>query len=252
MTRWHEQEEWWVNTAQVMFGRDSWETAPLQVDQTLALAGLEPPVRVLDMPCGVGRHALAFARLDCHVTAVDRTAAYLDQARTAIEGQTTSLQFIQGDMREFVRPGAFDLAVNLFTSFGYFEDEDENLRVLRNFHESLRPGGVLVMDLKSKEILAREFTPHDWRELEDGTLLVEERKVTHDWTWMEVRWLLIRGGERRDYPFSYRLYSASELKQMLVETGFTPIRVYGDLSGTAYDHTARRLVLVASKLESQA
>ncbi|HLV43732.1 MAG TPA: class I SAM-dependent methyltransferase [Aggregatilineales bacterium] len=247
MTTWHEQDEWWEAIAPVLFGQRAWALAPQQVEQVLALAGMEPPVRVLDMPAGVGRHALEFARLGCTVTAVDRTAAYLNRARAQAEELGLKIEFVQSDMRAFEREGAFDLAVNLFTSFGYFDDQADDLQVLRNFYTSLRPGGVFVMDMMGKEVLARIFQARDWRELEDGTLLLEERKVQQDWSWMENRWILIRNGERRDFPLSHRLYGATGLKALLQQAGFQNIRMYGDLGGDAYDERARRLIAVARR-----
>lgn len=247
MDTWHEQDDWWEATAQVMFRQRAWDAAPQQVEQVLALAGIEPPAHVLDMPSGVGRHSIEFARLGCTVTAVDRTASYLKRAQARAEELGLKVEFVQADMREFDRPDAFDLAVNLSTSFGYFEDQADDRRVLRNFLESLRPGGALVMDLMGKEVLARIFRPHDWLELEDGTLLLEKRQVRGDWSWMDNEWILVRDGERRVYPLSHRLYSAAELKALLAGAGFTSARAYGDLAGADYDHDARRLVIVARK-----
>lgn len=246
---WHELDEWWEATTGVLFQAKAWALAPHQVEQVLALAGMEPPARVLDMPCGVGRHSLEFARLGCTVTGVDRTAAYLRQARGRAEDLGLRIEFVQSDMRDFKRPEAFDLAVNLFTSFGYFEDIADDRKVLENFYTSLRPGGVLVMDLMGKEVLARVFQPRDWRQLDDGTLLLEEREVTQDWSWMKNRWILIRDSERKEYPLSHRIYSAAGLKAMLADTGFDSVRAYGSLGGAAYDHEATRLVLVARKPE---
>jgi SAM-dependent methyltransferase len=244
---WHDQDRWWEGTRPALFRAWTWDRAPQQVEQVLALAGIEPPVRVLDMPCGVGRHALEFARLGCMVTGVDRTEAYLREARERAEELGLKVEFVEGDMREFRREGTFDLGVNLFTSFGYFEDQAEDVAVLRNFHESLRPDGTLIMEMAGKEIIARDFQPRDWRELDDGALWLEERRVTHDWTWIENRWILIKDGERREFPLATRLYGAAELRRVLEEAGFETIRVYGSLGGAAYDHEAERLIAVARR-----
>ncbi len=249
MTEWYDKDQWWEGTGKKLFPPQAWELAPQQVEQVMALAALEPPVRVLDLPCGVGRHTLEFARMGCQVTAVDRTAAYLDEARARADELGLAVEFVQADMREFQRPEAFDLAVNLFTSFGYFEDPDEDLRVLLNFHASLRPGGALVMELMGKEVLARIYRPRNWYELEDGTIVLEGSTVTKDWTWVESRWILIKDGQVLEYPVSHRLYGASDLRQVLEQAGFDPIRVYGDLAGSAYDQNAQRLIAIARKPE---
>lgn len=247
MEDWHDQDEWWEATGQVMFGERAWELAPQQVEQLFSLVALEPPLRVLDLPCGVGRHTVEFARLGCPVTAVDRTAAYLEQAKEHARESGLDVEFVKADMREFRRADAYDLAVNLFTSFGYFEDQSDDVQVLTNFYVSLRPGGVLVIDTMGKEVLAHIFTPRSWHELDDGTLVLEDRRVTRNWTWMENRWILVKNGERRDYPLSHRIYGASDLERLLVLVGFDPVQIYGDFSGTSYDHAAQRLVVVARK-----
>lgn len=249
MAAWHDRDEWWEGTGTALFQPWAWKYAPQQVEQALALAGIEPPVRVLDMPCGTGRHALEFARLGCTVTGVDRTAAYLREAHEHAEELGLKIEFVESDMRAFRREETFDLGVNLFTSFGYFEDQAEDVAVLENFHASLKPGGALIMEMAGKEVVARGFQPRDWQELDDGSLWLEERRVTHDWTWIENRWILIRGGERHEFPLATRLYGAAELRRVLEEAGFESIRLYGSLGGAAYDHEAERLIAIARRAD---
>jgi SAM-dependent methyltransferase len=208
---------------------------------------------VLDMPCGPGRHSLELARRGFRVTGVDRTVAYLDTARqkAAAEGLdgVAQVEWIKADMRDFRLPERFDAAINLFTSFGYFEDPAEDRQVAANFFASLRPGGRLLMDMMGKEVLARVFREQDWEEEEDGTLFLEERKITRNWGWIENRWIAIRGERRVEFRLGHRLYSAVELTALLTEVGFIDLSVYGSLAGDPYDHTARRLVVLAHKPE---
>jgi len=71
----------------------------------------------------------------------------------------------------------FDIAISLFTSFGYFEDPRDDQKVLANVHASLKPGGKLLMDMSGKEVIARTFQPTGWSEPEPGTLVLQDRKV---------------------------------------------------------------------------
>jgi len=249
MSNWHDRDDWWEGTADIVFHAWAQKHAPQQVERVLALAALEPPIYVLDLPCGIGRHTLEFSRLGCRVTAVDRTQMYLDRAAEKANDLGLNVEFIKEDMRIFRRPESYDLAVNLYTSFGYFEDLDEEQQVLDNYYTSLRPGGVLVMDMAGKEVFARVFQERDWHEMDDGTLVLEERKIVSDWTCFNTRWIVVRDGERREYPFSLRIYGASDLRGMLEKAGFEPVRIYGDLDGSAYDHNAQRLIAVARKPE---
>jgi len=176
MKPWHEEDAFWQTFAPTMFGEPRWAAASGEVDQVLALAKIAPGAAVLDLACGPGRHALELARRGLKVTAVDRTAAYLAQARQRAAEQGLTVEWVQADMREFCRPEAFDAAVNLFTAFGYFENPADDRNVAGNLFRSLRPDGALVMEMVGKEILARIFRERDWHEEPDGTLMLEERK----------------------------------------------------------------------------
>ncbi len=149
----------------------------------------------------------------------------------------------------FRRYGAFDLVVNLFTSLGYFDDPADDLRVLGNIHASLSEGGVVVFELMGKEVLTRIFRERDWSE-KDGHLLLEERIPRSSWGWMDNRWILIApDGGRRELSFGHRLWSATELTELLRSAGFSDVATYGSLSGAEYGPTAMRLVAVARKVQ---
>ena len=133
---------------------------------------------MLDLCCGPGRHSLEFARRGFRVTGVDRTAHYLTTARAAATREGLTVEFVQEDMRHFHRPAAFDLALNLFSSFGYFEDVANDLRVLQHLHDSLKSGGQVLLEMAGKEPLARMFQPRTWhRHAERDEYLLEERII---------------------------------------------------------------------------
>ncbi len=248
MTTWHEMDDFWHTFASFMFGESEWEAAPHDIEQVLQLLGLPPGAAVLDMGCGPGRHSLELARRGFRVTGVDRTAAYLRQARQAAEEEGLEVEFVKADMRDFCRADAYQGAVSMYTSFGYFEDAAENQRVLDNLYRSLQPGGRLLVDVMGKEILARIYQRRNWSEEEDGTLVLQDRQVGRDWSWMEVRYIAVRAGEQREFRVSHWIYSATELRSLLQAAGFAEVSVYGDLAGAPYDQHAKRLVAVARKM----
>lgn len=84
-------------------------------------------------------------------------------------------------------------------------------------------------------------------EVNDGAVLLQERKVSNDWGRMDLRWIILKGSKRIEYAVSNRLYSSAELSNLLKDCGFRKVDVYGNLEGVPYDHKARRLVVVASK-----
>jgi SAM-dependent methyltransferase len=246
MNAWHEQDAFWEKWAPIMFHERRWEKTAEEVANIISLLNIGEATSVLDLCCGPGRHSLELARQGFSVTAVDRTKMYLERARKQAETEGLGIEFIQEDMRRFCRPGSFDVAINLFTSFGYFEDMNEDRQVAANVYHSLKEKGVFLIDIMGKEVLARIFRERDWYEL-DNTMILAERKVCANWTWMENRWLMVRDGKMDECKVSHRLYSAAELAALLSDCGFKVIDVYGDLTGAPYDHTAKRLVLVAHK-----
>src|SRR5215469_15208621 len=138
---WFEDEDFWRELYTFMFPPERFAAADQQADQILALA--QPAGKsMLDLCCGPGRHSIAFARRGFQVTAVDRSPLLLTRAKQHAAEVGMKCEWILSDMRAFVRPDAFDLACNLFTSFGYFDDEADDIRVLRNVLVSLKPGGV--------------------------------------------------------------------------------------------------------------
>ncbi|MHC4695963.1 MAG: class I SAM-dependent methyltransferase [Planctomycetota bacterium] len=247
MTEWHEDDSFWEETAPVLFTGERLQKAATEVEQILGLVELPHGAAILDLACGQGRHALEFARRGYSVTGVDRTSGYIAEGQRKATEHNLDIEWVRADMRHFRRPGSFDAAVSLLTSFGYFEDPEEDRRVAENLFSSLRAGGRLVLDLMGKEVLARIYRQYDWHEEPDGTLLLEERQLMDDWSRLEARWIVIRGERRSEHRFTLRLYSAAELKTLLLDVGFREVNMYGSLAGSPYDHEAERLVAVCRR-----
>jgi ubiquinone/menaquinone biosynthesis C-methylase UbiE len=141
MTVWHERKDFWEKTAPFIFTKRHWESAVQDLDYLVERLGVKAGDAILDLCCGPGRHSLEFARRGYKVTGVDIMPAYLDEARTRADEEDLEVEFIREDARHFERMEAFHGAILMYTSFGYFEDRWENLRVLENVLGSLKPGG---------------------------------------------------------------------------------------------------------------
>lgn len=243
---WHEDERFWEETAFFQFSERAWIAAKDQVEAIIKLLGLAPGMRILDMPCGPGRHALEFARRGFQVTGVDLTSAFIAQARERAEKEGLSAEFLREDMRKFQRKNFYDVGLNLFTSLGYFDDPAEDKKVLENFFSSLRPGGLFLIDVRGKETLARDFRPRDWRE-QEGALILEQMEIIEGWSRVRTRWIVIKNGERKEFVLTLRLYSGAELKRLLEDVGFGEVQLFGDFSGNPYGPEARRLIAVGRK-----
>jgi SAM-dependent methyltransferase len=243
---WFEDDSFWAMFKPSLFGEERRQLAAREAEPLTKLLRLKPGARVLDLCCGPGRFSIELARRGFRVTGVDRTALYLREARKRARQQKLDVEFVKSDMRRFVRPQSFDACINMFTSFGYFENPADDFKVCRNMYRSLRPGGRFLIQAAGKEWLARNFQPTDWREMA-GTFVLEERKVAPGWTGLENRWVLIQKGKVREFRFFLRVYSGVELRDLLRRAGFAKADICGGLNGEPYDHSTRWLVAVGRK-----
>ena len=243
---WYEHDGFWETISAGLFTSERMLSAKKEVEQIVSLLKLQAGASICDLCCGVGRHSLELGRLGYRVTGVDRTGLYLEEAKKKADEEGLNIRFVQEDMRRFCEPEAFDAVINVLTSFGYFEDLEDDKRVLENVYKSLKNGGKFLIDIMGKEVLARIFQEKRWRE-EDGLIILEEAKASEDWGRIDSRWIIIRDERREECRFSLRIYSASELCELLKSCGFGRVEIYGDLSGSPYDKTAQRLVVVAHK-----
>jgi SAM-dependent methyltransferase len=244
---WYQQDKLWNDLKPVFFSSERQTDAITEVDKITKLIDIKPAVKILDLCCGIGRHSLEFARRGYPVTAVDRTRTYLDHARNRAKSEGLKIDFICQDIRKFQRKSSFDVILNLLTSFGYFEKEEDDRSVVKNMHRSLKTNGTIIFDLMGKEVLARIFKEKDWYYVDDFKVL-EERKIIQNWSRVESCWTVIKNKTITEYQISLRLYSAVEISNLLRESGFKQIEVYGDFDGNPYNQNAKRLVVVGKKV----
>jgi SAM-dependent methyltransferase len=238
---WFEDEGFWTAYAPVMFDEARWAEVPGVIDCIERLVRPKPGAAVLDACCGPGRHSLEFASRGYRVTGIDITAAYLEAARESAAG---GARFLRADIRDFSVEEPFDLAINLYTSIGYFADPEEDLMAFSRLRAALRPGGSLVIETTGKETAARDFVAGEGFE-RGGWAIRTEYSVVGAWEGLRNRWILSRNGEIVDRSFVIRLYSGTELRAALHKVGFADVRILGGVDGSLYDEAAASLVAVA-------
>jgi SAM-dependent methyltransferase len=229
-----------------MFSEQRFEEAEQQVDLIVEIIGAKP-ISILDLCCGPGRFSTLFAKQGCRVTGVDLSPFLLGKARERAKTEGLAIEYVQADMREFSRPDRFDLVMNFFTSFGYFDNKADDMVVLRRIFENLKPGGHCLIELFGKELLARIFQESRTQESEDGSLLLVRHEIFDDWTRIRNEWTLIRGEKARTFKFHHTIYSGQELKDRMESVGFSSVRLYGGLDGSDYGIDSKRLVVVGQK-----
>ena len=243
---WFDDDSFWRDFYPYMFPDERLSAGVEDVKGVLRLTRPKGK-RVLDLCCGPGRCAIPLAKRRFLVTGVDRTRYLLDKAQARARKARVKVEWIKQDMRDFVRPDYFDLALNMFTSFGYFDDKQEDMVVLRNILANLRAGGSSLIDIIGKERLAKIFQSTTSRVLPDGTTLVQRHEVFDNWTRIRNEWTLVRRGRARSFRFHHTIYSGQELKDRLEQAGFASVKLYGNLNGDDYGPEAERLIAVARK-----
>jgi len=240
-----------------MFDDAHWREVPAVADAITHLAnfdlyGENPKTavssnpKVLDLCCGFGRISSELARRGFSVTGVDITESYLKTAKEEASLDNLNIEYIQADAREFVRPGFFDLAVNLYISFGYFEKQEDDLLMVRNAYESLKEDGSFIIETLGKEIAVRDFVETEWFE-RAGFMVLTKYAVVDSWTFLKNHWILIKDGKKIERIFSQRLYSASELRDLMLSAGFSKVEIYGDWDESPYDKRAAKLIVIGRK-----
>lgn len=245
---WHEDEAFWLAMAPLFFGPAQWDAAAEEAERAAALLGLEAGASILDLACGPGRHALALARQGFHVTGVDRTAAFIEEAARRAAADALAAEFVQADMRRFRRSASFDGVISLSTSFGYFEDPRDDRAVIANLFHSLKDGCRLVLQMMGQETAARDFQAQERYPGPDGTTIVETRSIGHGGSWFQKRRCIVDGDRVvAEFHVSHRLYSEAAITSLLAACGFRDVTICGDLSRAPYDRDAQELVATARK-----
>jgi SAM-dependent methyltransferase len=245
-SEWFDHEEIWRASYPFFFTNARFDQALVDINHALTLAN--PPGRAaLDLCCGPGRFSIPLAERGFRVTAVDRTGYLIEKAQSRARSAGVDVEWVLEDMRDFIRPEAFDVALSMFTSFGYFEDKDDDIRVLRNVFRSLSPGGAFLIDVFGKEIIAARFLDTSRTRLDDGSLMFENRQVIDDWTRVHNEWTLVSDGQVQTFHFTVRAYSGGELRNAMEAAGFDDVALYGNLEGAPYDRRAARLIAVGRR-----
>jgi SAM-dependent methyltransferase len=243
---WFEDELFWSELYPFMFPEERFRLAEEQIEKALALVDYKEG-KVLDLCCGPGRHSLALAKRGIQVTAVDRSEFLLCKAKEGAAISNLEIEFVPDDMRHFVRGDSFSLVLNMFTSFGYFDDKEDDLKVLRNAYQSLKPEGAILIDIFGKEPLARKYQATISTDCGDGLLLIQRNEICEDWTRCRNEWILVKDGTAKTFNFQTRLYSGQEMKDILHKAGFEGVNVFGYLDGNKYGVDADRLIAVGRK-----
>ncbi|MBK6488773.1 MAG: methyltransferase domain-containing protein [Gemmatimonadetes bacterium] len=218
-----------------------------EVARLIALLELPVGARVLDVPCGQGRHAHLLAEAGYNVDGLDYSTHLLERARARGTGRT--LRYTRGDMRRLPArwTGRFDAVLNLYTSFGFFTDPRDDARVMAEVARVLAPGGLLVWEGGSRDGVMARFLSRDWWTTDNGTVVAHDRSFDVLSGVLTIR-STFRGpkssGEREH---RIRLYTATRIAELCAEAGLVVEQAFDGFSERPLRRNSGEMLLVARK-----
>jgi SAM-dependent methyltransferase len=218
-----------------------------QVARLMEILALPSGARILDVPCGQGRHAHLLAEAGYEVDGLDYSKPLIDLARKRGEGPT--LNYVVGDMRKLSArwSGRFDAVINLFTSFGFFDDPADDARTIREFARVLKPGGTFVWHGGSRDGVMAKFLGRDWWKTDDGTMIGHERSFDPLPGVLTIRttWAGPAGTGEREHRI--RLYTATRLAELCADAGLEVEEAWDGFRERPLTRRSGEMLLVARK-----
>lgn len=206
---------------------------------------VEKGSKVLDLACGAGRHSILCAKNGFDVTAVDISDNLLNAARLTAKELGLQINFIKSDLRKFHSAEKYHLIINLFTSFGYFETDDENGEVIKIAFQHLVDNGYFVLDFFNITYLKNNLIPVSYDKFEDK-IIKQERVIEGNRILKKI--VITNKGIDKSYYESVRAYTKEELLTLFKNNGLKVECIYGDYLGNVFDEeSSPRLITIAKK-----
>jgi ubiquinone/menaquinone biosynthesis C-methylase UbiE len=220
------------------------ETNDRQANVVWELLELQADSSVLDLACGHGRIANRLAQRGATVTGLDATPMFLELALDDAKRRRVDVEYVEGDMRELPWTDRFDAVLIWFTSFGYFDDDD-NRRVLRETYRALKAGGALLIENNNVAQLLTRALPWIVHE-RNGDFMIDRWHFDPVTSRGVTERIVIRDGRSRRFDFFVRMFIAAELRDWCGDAGFREVEFY-DEEGAPLTAQSRRMITIARK-----
>ncbi|HTA27223.1 MAG TPA: class I SAM-dependent methyltransferase [Bacteroidia bacterium] len=241
------KKEWYRNWFEspyydLLYKERDQEEADMFIDNLVK--HLAPPKNavMLDLACGKGRYSIALNRMGYNVTGIDLSQRKITAAK---ENENSTLLFNVQDMRLPLESDKYNYVFNLFTSFGYFETDDENRAVLANVFKSLKKGGIFVLDYMNGEKVAKNLLGYEEFSIKDIHFSIE-RYVENNLIIKEIK--INDGGETFNFSEKISIFTEEKLAELMTGCGFEIQEVFGDYQLHKFDAgTSERLIFIGRK-----
>jgi len=243
------KNKWWdelFTPFRVVFDSIPASESNAQANYIIQKLKLKPGKKFLDCPCGIGRLSIPLARKGIKVTGVDLTESYIEELKIKSKKQKLKIAHDVKDMRRINYDSEFDAAGNLWTSFGYFEKESDNLLVLKKMYKALKPGGMFMLSLINRDWLLVNFEQTGWDDYK-GVRILQRREFDYRNSIVKSKWTFIKDGGESEIDVNLRVYSFHELTKMLESVGFINIEGFSSAKDEPIDRKKRMMFIIASK-----
>ena len=216
--------------------------AQLFIDNIIAHVQPKNHSRIMDLACGKGRHSIYLNKKGYNVVGVDLSHNSIQEANNSAN---ETLHFYQMDMRELTCEKPFDMVMNMFTSFGYFQHKSDNVKVLNGVNSILNADGILVLDFLNASKVIQNLVPEENQEVDGITFtinrLIEDQTI--------VKKIHVQDGEiENDFQERVSMFELADFQEMFAQTGFELINHFGNYKLDTFDpKVSDRLILVAKK-----
>jgi cyclopropane fatty-acyl-phospholipid synthase-like methyltransferase len=236
----------WFNTEEylnVYKHRNEAEAKQL-VDLLLKFISMPKQGNVLDLACGAGRHALLFAQKGYQVTAVDLSDKLLEVAKETAEKSKVNIDFIKSDIRYFSTDKKFNLILNLFTSFGYFENDEENFKLFNIAFTHLEKDGYFVLDYFNSTFIKENLVEESVDDL-NNFKLIQKRQIHNNRVMKDI--IIRKNGSEECFCESVKMYNKNELVSAIENAGLKIKQILGGFEGEDFDEKKSQRIIIISK-----
>lgn len=226
------------------------EGTQAEADYIQSLLGAPPNAKILDVPCGMGRHALALAERGYQLVGIDISTDAIEEARAAAAAKPElNVQFEHRDMRDLPWVETFDAAYCFWESFNYLDQAGQRDFLKALFH-TLKHGGKFVVDMHVLETICFRFTARDWRFVGQSMIVLEDAVYDPATSTLYRQWMFMKDNNTEYRKIAHYFQSYREVLQMFTDIGFVDFTSYNFLTRQPFNFVdAARLVVVATKPE---
>lgn len=230
---------WFDKNYLKLYQHRDYSDAETQVQLIIHTLNLNKTSSILDLGCGEGRYTYLLNKRGFCVYGLDLSENLIREGKKIY----VNLNTIVGDMRAI--PGKFNVILSLFTSFGYFEDEKENQKVLNSVSLSLHKDGWFWLDFFNPLFIKKNLVPETVSEVSPGCQVIEKRRISFNRIIKDITFIQKKG--KKYYQESVRLYSRIELESMLKEAGIIPMGCFGNYRGDSWSDDQERTIIFGKK-----